>query len=931
MAKTIRENTYKKKNESGKGLSQNEFIQIIRLLLKNKKIRFTLGMFFLLMAMAMFGSFTSYFLGGTGKADQSLVEAFWTNNLAEAGKEVQNWLGLTGAILAHTFVFKGFGLAAYILVVVSFVLGWRFLNNVTLIRLSRMAKVSAFFLVWTSTLIALGDESTFISGGWGYFIGRGILIPLTGSFFSVLITFAALVVFVVYTFTPDEYKKYVSKNTGVMKTISKAAKSVKYVSVDKKIKDKFTIDEDEFTEDDLMADEGIILEVTDDKAGKPNPLETTKIIDEADDKVAARRDRLSKLKTRKTKIPTETPSDEKVAKLNSTDDLIPDMPPFKNPTVETPLEMPKEVSPKRTRRNTEKLSKRKTGKLNLELTDESAAPVTPSGGDDVSPPSLDKVSEKVNPFFEKAIQKDINFKEEAEVNREIREEQKLEAYDPTLDLSTYTFPTIDLLNNAPESKRQVTPEELEANKDRIVDTLSNYGIGISQIKATIGPTVTLYEIIPEAGVRISKIKNLEDDIALSLAALGIRIIAPIPGKGTIGIEVPNKKREIVTMRSIMEDDAFINTKASLPIVLGKTIENKVFLADLAKMPHVLMAGATGQGKSVGLNVFLATLIYKKHPAELKFVLIDPKKVELTLFNAIEKHFLATLPDAEEAIITDNQKVIHTLNSLCLEMDNRYNLLKDALCRNIKEYNQKFTQRKLNPKKGHKFMPYIVLVIDELADLMMTAGKEVEQPIARLAQLARAIGIHLVVATQRPSVNVITGVIKANFPARLSFKVTSKIDSRTILDAGGAEQLVGMGDMLFSIGAETIRLQGAFLDTPEVERICNFIGEQQGYPSAYELPEFVGEDSKGGGSTGGTVADRDELFDEAARIIVMHQQGSTSLLQRRLKLGYNRAGRLIDQLEQAGIVGPVEGSKAREVLIPDEYSLERLLNEISNNG
>jgi S-DNA-T family DNA segregation ATPase FtsK/SpoIIIE len=467
---------------------------------------------------------------------------------------------------------------------------------------------------------------------------------------------------------------------------------------------------------------------------------------------------------------------------------------------------------------------------------------------------------------------------------------------------------------------------LEANKDKIVETLSNYGIGISQIKATIGPTVTLYEIIPEAGVRISKIKNLEDDIALSLAALGIRIIAPIPGKGTIGIEVPNKKREMVSMRSVLEAEAFKSTEKALPIVMGKSITNEVVVADLAKMPHLLMAGATGQGKSVGLNVFLTSLIYKKHPAELKFVLIDPKKVELTLFNKIEKHFLAKLPGDDEAIITDTSKVIHTLNSLCLEMDTRYNLLKEAACRNLQEYNNKFRHRRLNPKKGHRFLPYIVLVIDELADLMMVAGKEVEQPLARLAQLARAIGIHLIVATQRPSVNVITGIIKANFPARLSFKVTSKIDSRTILDAGGAEQLVGMGDFLFSMGSDMIRLQCPFLDTPEVERICDFINEQPAFQSAYELPEIETEGG-GGDFAEGDEFERDVLFEEAARIIVMHQQGSTSLLQRRLKLGYNRAGRLIDQLEKAGIVGSFEGSKAREVLVPDEYALERLLSSM----
>ena len=504
---------------------------------------------------------------------------------------------------------------------------------------------------------------------------------------------------------------------------------------------------------------------------------------------------------------------------------------------------------------------------------------------------------------------------------------KLENYDPTLDLAKYVYPTPDLLTDYPEKNVQVSKEELEQNKDKIVETLINFKIGISSIKATIGPTVTLYEIVPEAGVKISKIKNLEDDIALSLAALGIRIIAPIPGKGTIGIEVPNKNREMVDVKSILTTDKFMKSTYELPVVLGKTISNEVYVTDLAKMPHLLMAGATGQGKSVGLNILLTSLIYKKHPSQLKFVLVDPKKVELTLFNKIEKHFLAMLPGAEEAIITDTKKVIYTLNSLCIEMDNRYDLLKNAGCRNLKEYNKKFVERKLNPNKGHRFLPYIVLVIDELADLMMTAGKEVETPIARLAQLARAIGIHLVVATQRPSVNVITGVIKANFPARLSFRVTSKIDSRTILDAGGAEQLVGMGDMLLSLGSDIIRLQCGFVDTPEVDRICDFVGDQHGYDSAYLLPEYVGEE---GESSIGDVdlKDRDVLFDDAARLIVMHQQGSTSLVQRKLKLGYNRAGRLIDQLEAAGIVGPFEGSKAREVLISDEHSLEQLLNELN---
>lgn len=498
-------------------------------------------------------------------------------------------------------------------------------------------------------------------------------------------------------------------------------------------------------------------------------------------------------------------------------------------------------------------------------------------------------------------------------------------YDPTLDLSNFKFPTLDLLNEYDMGKAGVSQEELNQNKDKIVATLVNFKIGIQSIKATIGPTVTLYEIVPDAGIKISRIKNLEDDIALSLAALGIRIIAPIPGKGTIGIEVPNKNREMVSIRSVFASQAFSKTDKELPVAMGKTISNEVLVMDLAKMPHLLVAGATGQGKSVGLNVILASLLYKRHPSQLKFVLVDPKKVEMSLFSKIERHYLAKLPNSEEAIITDTKKVVHTLNSLCIEMENRYEILKDAGARNLKEYNAKFIARKLNPKEGHRFLPYIVLVIDELADLMMTAGKEVETPIARLAQLARAIGIHLVVATQRPSVNVITGVIKANFPARLSFRVTSKVDSRTILDAGGADQLVGQGDMLLSSGSDVIRIQCPFVDTPEIERVVEFIGSQRGYDSAYMLPEYEGDDE--GGVADVDLSDRDALFEDAARLIVMHQQGSTSLIQRKLKLGYNRAGRLIDQLEAAGIVGAFEGSKAREVLIKDELSLEQLLTAL----
>ena len=584
----------------------------------------------------------------------------------------------------------------------------------------------------------------------------------------------------------------------------------------------------------------------------------------------------------------------------------------------------------------------------------SAADIALSEDDNVlesdSEPDADEMDEPPAADDSKGLELDIESPAEEEPTPEAKEELEVEApkeekeltkdeldkkledfgeYDPKLDLAEYKMPNVDLLVDHGGGKITVSKEELEENKNKIVTTLSHYKIGIEKIKATIGPTVTLYEIVPEPGVRISKIKNLEDDIALSLAALGIRIIAPIPGRGTIGIEVPNSNPDIVSMRALIASEKFQNSPMELPIALGKTISNETFITDLAKMPHLLMAGATGQGKSVGLNAILVSLLYKRHPSQIKFVLVDPKKVELTLFNKIERHYLAKLPDEEEAIITDTSKVVKTLNSLCIEMDDRYELLKDAQVRNIKEYNTKFIKRRLNPEKGHKFLPYIVLVVDEFADLIMTAGKEVETPIARLAQLARAIGIHLIIATQRPSVNIITGVIKANFPARIAFRVSSKIDSRTILDASGADQLIGRGDMLLSTGNDLIRLQCGFVDTPEVDEITEYIGSQRAYPSAFELPEYVGDDdSSGPGQV--DLADRDPMFEDAARVIVMNQQGSTSLIQRKLKLGYNRAGRIVDQLEAAGIVGPFEGSKARQVLIPDEYALEQLLKSETEN-
>ena len=536
------------------------------------------------------------------------------------------------------------------------------------------------------------------------------------------------------------------------------------------------------------------------------------------------------------------------------------------------------------------------------------------------PESSDEFAEPLSSsMMEVELPKGENILSEDETDR-LRQEYG--EYDPTLDLSGYVLPSVDLLKDFGSSQVNIDKGELERNKNKIVETLSHYKIDIAKIKATVGPTVTLYEIIPAPGVRISKIKNLEDDIALSLSALGIRIIAPIPGKGTIGIEVPNSKPEMVSMRSLIASEKFQNSDAELPVVVGKTVTNEIFTFDLTKMPHLLVAGATGQGKSVGLNAILVSILYKKHPAQVKFVLVDPKKVELTLYNKIERHFLAKLPGEEDAIITDTSKVVNTLNSLCIEMDTRYELLKEAQVRTIIEYNAKFINRRLNPEKGHRYLPYIVVLIDEFADLIMTAGKEVEHPIARIAQLARAIGIHLIVATQRPSVNVITGMIKANFPARIAFRVQSKIDSRTILDSSGADQLIGRGDMLISTGSDLKRLQCGFVDTPEVEAICEFIGNQRAYPDALLLPEYTGESA--GEDKDFDMDELDPMFADAARIVIIHQQGSASLLQRKLKLGYNRAGRIIDQLEGFGIIGPFQGSKAREVLFSDEMGLDDFL-------
>ncbi len=853
--------------------------------LKDRRFQLFVGFFLLLTSLYLLIAFVSYIF--TGAADQSVVEALQTSGLKDSGLESENWLGLFGAWISHFFIYRWLGVASFFVVPIIFFSGYKILFRRTRISLSYTYTLSVFAMVWGCILLGYivlrlnrVEDLGFLSGGIGYETALW-LESLIGLGTAFLLAFL-LVSFIVFFFNITSLSSKKESDTAAPTTSGEVKAGV----------NAYNAATYEHQSTGLNHYSNPTAAVTEEEAD-----ESELLIEEED-----------------LEEPPLSPLDRHSAFTDQSDVEL---------TVGkyTPLTIAGTAVPVA---GAVAAAKPLSGGIQLDIEpfpeDDEADDLFDEEdlfGDDEMP-----VMASVPPLVLPTAAAATDFK-----ITDLPEEpfgQKTENYDPTLDLARYQYPHLELLNDYGGNKIQVSKEELEANKDKIVETLGNYAIGIASIKATIGPTVTLYEIVPDAGVRISKIKNLEDDIALSLAALGIRIIAPIPGKGTIGIEVPNKKKEMVSIKSIVSTEKFLKSEMDLPIAFGKTITNEVFITDLAKMPHLLMAGATGQGKSVGLNAILTSLIYKKHPSQLKFVLVDPKKVELSLFNKIERHFLAKLPDSDEPIITDTKKVINTLNSLCMEMDMRYDLLKDAGCRNLKEYNQKFVERRLNPKKGHRFMPFIVLVIDELADLMMTAGKEVETPIARLAQLARAIGIHLVVATQRPSVNVITGIIKANFPCRISFKVTSKIDSRTILDTGGAEQLVGQGDMLFSVGSDLIRLQCAFVDTPEVDRICDFIGEQQGYNDAYLLPEFVGDES-GNDKADFDPSTRDSLFEEAARIIVTHQQGSTSLLQRRLKLGYNRAGRLIDQLESAGIVGPFEGSKARDVLIPDEYSLEQLLN------
>ncbi len=912
-------------------------------LLRDRRFHLFVGFALLLGSLYLTIAFVSFLF--TGHADQSVVGAVGSVPLKEAGQESRNWLGLLGAWAAQLFIYKLFGVGAFALIPIVFFLGYKIVFRAAPVSASYVLALGLFSMAWLSVLLGyfvvsltsadpvLAHRLDFLCGGVGY-EAASWLQSLIG-WGTVLMLAFVLISFVVFFFNVT------SLNLGSFRRLS--------------------------TEDDPEEDAELEAEIAAEQAAAsrpaPAPALTLKTRPDTAVSTAAPVAAGGVVATGKPALQLAGDEDD--------DELTPapavEFEPAPRPGASVPLSVAgavgagaldtaaasalgTSVAGGALAAAVAPLAAASTGpafSIEMPVADEPAAGAFAPASTIPTPLSLADLADSNAPLPETSNQQpatrnleitvpgrdDLDPNAGADIAAVVDEDEDAEAmppgnYDPTLELSRFQFPTLELLNDYGQPKAQVTKEELEANKDRIVETLGHYGISIASIKATIGPTVTLYEIVPEAGVRISKIKALEDDIALSLAALGIRIIAPIPGKGTIGIEVPNTKKEMVSIRSVLGSEKFARTEMDLPIAFGRTITNEVFVADLAKMPHLLMAGATGQGKSVGLNVILASLLYKRHPAQLKFVLVDPKKVELSIFNKIERHYLAKLPDTDEAIITDTKKVVNTLNSLCMEMDRRYDLLKEAGCRNLKEYNAKFIERRLNPKKGHRFLPFIVLVIDELADLMMTAGKEVETPIARLAQLARAIGIHLIVATQRPSVNVITGIIKANFPCRISFKVTSKIDSRTILDTGGADQLIGQGDMLFSAGSDLIRVQCAFIDTPEVDRVCDFIGEQQGYSDAYLLPEVAGADGDAGsGNEEMDPSERDSMFEDAARCIVLHQQGSTSLLQRKLKLGYNRAGRLIDQLQHAGIVGPFEGSKARDVLIPDEYQLEQLLNSM----
>lgn len=830
------------KKKNGKKNKTNKPRLQIRNLLKNERLRISLGVILGIVASYLFLSILSFFFSGA--ADQSKLDIPF-NELIKADITVRNWTGKLGAYLAHSLVNRGFGIAILLPILYLGLCALRLFHIPTI----SLRKAFSWMLVGTLWLSLFSgfcfiqnyeDSALFLGGIHGYFISIWLTAAI-GQIGTIAVLLLTLILFFLFA---------VDNSIELLKQLQQKIKAHWRKQKEKRqeTKEALAAQQEQQEEEEVDTPEALIAEET-----------APSIEFETEDKP------ISKTKTAQPELELEvnTPTD----------------------TTSTTVEIPS--------------------------------------------PTVD-TSENKNNEDEDNLELDVIETEEEDTVKKSVKVEDLEDYDPKLDLPHFKLPILNLLVDH-KVEVDVSDEELFENKNRIVETLEHYGIKISSIKATIGPTITLYEIVPAAGVRINKIKNLEDDIALSLAALGIRIIAPIPGKGTVGIEVPNKKPEIVSMHSVIASKKFQEAKHELPIALGKTITNETFCVDLTKMPHLLVAGATGQGKSVGINAIITSLLYKKHPAQLKFVFVDPKKVELNIYAKIEKHYLAKLPEEEEPIITDVQKVIHTLNSLTIEMDDRYDLLKQARARNIKEYNGKFIKRRLNPEKGHRYLPYIVVVVDEFADLIMTAGKEVEMPIARIAQLARAVGIHMILATQRPSTNIVTGVIKANFPGRVAFKVSSMIDSRTILDSPGANQLIGRGDMLISQGSEMTRVQCAFVDTPEVEAIVDFIGEQKSYPSAYFLPEYTPEDSGDLENSGDILAKRDALFEEAARMIVLNQLGSTSSLQRKMNIGYNRAGRLIDQMEAAGIVGPSEGSKPRKVLIPDEISLESHLRNIDLNA
>ncbi|MFN8393504.1 MAG: DNA translocase FtsK [Bacteroidia bacterium] len=861
-----------------------QFIQFMR----SEKGRKVFGLFVILSSAVMLFSFVSHFF--TGYKD-------------EAGEGMPaNWLGGIGAWLSELFVRRGFGALAVVIPLYSGLWGFAILERKYTPFLFKILKYVFFTVLWGSVFLAFTSylvwgKPSLLGGGFGWYMNELLTYPI-GRVGTGLVIVISFLVFLVVNFNVDlPFSKLLPKQPQPEGEAAEGKEEPKDEAEGDNVQ---AHDPEEMEEENATGDEFVIS-----VRRAEEPKEEAPVVEEKVEPVQNKVD--SKKPSTKEEIPLE---------INA----IPETPRNKNaePVFEVSLPSPDEIPEINTHRSGQPENKAAGLDFVVENTVERDAPV--NDRPPVVPINGDNIQEVKDDQFEKIVPEDSL--ETLDGEEEVADWAE---YDPTLELSTYQYPTIDLLEQRDgSSSREVNRAELEDNKNKIVQTLQHYKIDITSIKATIGPTVTLYEIVPAAGVRIAKIRNLEDDIALSLSALGIRIIAPIPGKGTIGIEIPNSKPEVVSMRSVMSTEKFRDTKAELPLVLGRTISNEVYIADLAKMPHLLIAGATGQGKSVGINGIISSILYKKHPSQVKFVLIDPKKVELSLYSNLESHFMAMLESSDEPIITDTKQVIGVLNSLCKEMDSRYDLLKKAGTRNLTEYNAKFTSRRLNPKKGHRFLPYIVLIIDEFADLMMTAGKEIETPIARLAQLARAIGIHLILATQRPSVNVITGIIKANFPARISFRVTSKVDSRTILDTGGADQLVGRGDLLLSTGSELVRIQNAFIDTPEVENLVKFISDQRGYPTPYFLPEVpiegadedIDEEDLG---------ERDDFFSDAARLVVKHQQGSTSLIQRRLSLGYNRAGRIIDQLEKAGIVGPFQGSKAREVLVHDEYTLEQILN------